>query len=92
MENIQNKYIQIENRLFEIRELISHELGNNPYEDLNKMIKSVSQKNYSQVLFIRNKIKNLSMLLYNRNLECGQSVFDKLNEVYLLLADDIEMQ
>lgn len=85
MENIQLKYTQIEILLTEVKNLISNEIGINPYEDLEKMIRIVSQKDYNQFPVIRNKLKNLSLMLYNRNLDCGKSVFEKIDEVYVLL-------
>ena len=41
MENSQLKYSQIEILLNEVKDLISNEIGINPYEDLEKMIKIV---------------------------------------------------
>ena len=87
MENSQLKYSQIEILLNEEKDLISNEIGINPYEDLEKMIKIVSQKNYNQSPVIKNKLKNLSMMLYNRNLDCGKLVFEKLDEVYFLVTE-----
>lgn len=88
MKNSQLKYIQIEILLNEVKNLISNEIGNNPFEDLEKMIKIVSQKNYNQSHAIRNKIKNFSMMLYNRNLDCGKLVFEKLDEVSNLVTEN----
>lgn len=87
MKNSQLRHIQLETLLNEVKELISNELGVNPFEDLEKTIKIVSQKNYNQSQQIRNKLKNLSMILYNRNLDCSKLVFEKLDEVYTLLTE-----
>lgn len=87
MKNSQLRHIQLETLLNEVKSLISNELGVNPFEDLEKTIKIVSQKNYNQSHLIRNKLKNLSMILYNRNLDCSKLVFEKLDEVYTLLTE-----
>ena len=87
MKNSQLRHIQLETLLNEVKSLISNELGVNPFEDLEKTIKIVSQKNYNQSQQIRNKLKNLSMILYNRNLDCSKLVFEKLDEVYTLLTE-----
>jgi Na+/phosphate symporter len=89
MENIQLKYIQVEILLNEVKDMISNEIGNNPYEDLEKMIKIVSQKNYNHIPAIRNKLKNLSMMLYNRHLDCSEFIFEKLDEVYSLVTESL---
>lgn len=89
MENRQLKYIQIEILLNEVKSLIANEIGINPFEDLEKIIKIVSQKNYNQSHVIRNKLKNLSMMLYNRNLDCSKLVFEKLDEVYSLVTESL---
>lgn len=85
MKNFQNTLAQIEVLLYEVRDLISAEIGKNSYEDLDKSIKIVSQKNYKQVPAIKDKLKNLSMMLYNRNLNNSKLIFDKLDKVYSLL-------
>lgn len=86
MENIQEKYFQIETFLNEILVLIILEMGSNPFEDLDKAIKIVSQKNYSQITSLDKKIKNLSMLLYNRNLKNSKTIFNKLDKIHFVLT------
>jgi hypothetical protein len=85
MEETQLPFIRIEVLLNEIRDLISSEIGNNPYEDLDKAIKIISQKNLNQFSSINNKLKNLSMMLYNRNLDCCKLIFEKLDEIHSLI-------
>lgn len=84
---IQQKYVQIESLLKEIRNNIIHEIGYNPYEDLDKLMKVASQKNYNHFSSINKKLKNLSMMLYNRNLDCSDLIFKKLDELYSLINE-----
>jgi hypothetical protein len=86
MENIQYKHFQIETLLNEILVLIKSEIGDNPFEDLDTAIKIISQKNYKQLTSIDKKIRNLSMLLYNRNLENRKVIFAKLDEIHFLIT------
>jgi len=83
-----NTFNKIEILLIEIFDLIVSELGSNPYEDLDKMLKIVVQKNYNQKDALKNKLKNFSILLYNRRLENQSHILDNLNKVYELLANN----
>ena len=89
MDTIQDKYFYIETLLNEILILIKSEMGDNHFEDLDKAIKIVSQKNYSQINSIDKKIKNLSMLLYNQNLENSKTIFDKLDAIHFTINESL---
>jgi len=85
MDTIRGKCEIIEVLLSQIILLISDEIGENPYEDLEKAKKIASQKNISQLSSINKKLKNVTMLLYNRRLDNSDEIFKKLDEIYFLL-------
>lgn len=85
MDTIRGKCEIIEVLLSQIILLISNEIGENPYEDLEKAKKIASQKNISHLSSINKKLKNVTMLLYNRRLDNSDEIFKKLDEIYFLL-------
>ncbi len=81
--NIKCKRIEV--LLDEIIGLILDEIGTNPYDDLEKAKKIVSQRNINQIDLVIKKLDNFSMLLYNRSLDNSKIIIDKLNEIYSLI-------
>ena len=81
------KFEKIENLLNEIITLITIELGNNPYEDIDKAKRIVSQKNFNQTNLLIKKLDNFTMLLYNRRLNNAKIIIGKLSEVYSIIND-----
>lgn len=64
-----------QNLELEILNLISEivkKLGYNPYIELIQAMNIVNGKNYNDFKAVQNKMKNLSILLYDRRLYLGQ--------------------
>jgi hypothetical protein len=85
MNTLIEKCMKIEILLDEIIILVSSEIGKNPFLDLEKAKKIVAQKNINQLPFVKKKLDNLTMLLYNGNLASSNEIFQKLNDIYILL-------
>lgn len=54
-----------------LKSLIVKKIGDNPYGEIDKILLIVNQKNYKQYRSIRLKVKELTILLYDRR------VYDK---------------
>lgn len=54
-----------------LKSLIVKKIGDNPYGEIDKILLIVNQKNYKQYRSIRLKMKELTILLYDRR------VYDK---------------
>lgn len=84
---IKEKYIQIEFLLQEIKEILTKEIGYNPYDDLEKSIKIISNKNYNHLISLNKTLKNITILLYNRNLNCTLLVLKKIDKVHEIISE-----
>lgn len=84
---MQRKYSQIEQLLNEIKLLILDEIGNNPYPNLEKLMRIVSDKNYNQHGALKSKLKNLSIIVYGGGLKCSYAILKKIEEISFLLVE-----
>jgi Zn-dependent M16 (insulinase) family peptidase len=81
-----DEYIStLEEHIDELIQLICNSLGNNPYDDLNKIKSIVAQRNYSQFGSIEKKLKDLGISLYNRRLSESSLISNKINELIAIL-------
>lgn len=76
---------KIEILLDEIISLILSEHTTNPFEDLEKAKKIISQKNFKQLPLIIKKLNNFTMLFYNQRHINDEIIVGKLNEIYDIL-------
>lgn len=71
MENTVGDLSQILKSILLLKSLIVKKIGDNPYGEIDKILLIVNQKNYKQYRSIRLKVKELTILLYDRR------VYDK---------------
>ena len=63
---------------------IINKLGNNPYKEIDKILIIINQKNYKQFHSIRIKMKELSILIYDRRIY-DEDVLILINNMELIL-------
>jgi len=82
--------IKLEKELENLIALINQKLGSNPYIDLDKSLKIVLQKNYTQFPSIKKKINYVFMRLYDSQLyvenikHTADLIHDTLSEIIKL--------
>lgn len=85
MDNKELKYDVIVKLLEGVKTLIINDLKVNTYEDIDKIISICKTNGVKNDKHLQKRLKNLTMLLYSRNLESSKSIIAKLNEAYLIL-------
>ena len=90
MENDLEKLCKnLKNNIILLVTLITNELGYNPYKELDKSLTIINQKNYKHFFSIHKKMKELSVLLYDRRLY-NNEIEDVLKNIEILLKNFLE--
>ena len=76
----------LKNNIILLVSLITNELGYNPYKDLDKLLTIINQKNYKQIFSMHKKVKELSILLYDRRL-FNNEIENVLKNIEILLKN-----
>lgn len=76
--------LQIENNLTEVKNLIEFNIGHNPYIELEKSLKIVHQKNYSQYGALISKIGDTIRRIYDTRIDNNELIIKKLDDSYKL--------
>lgn len=76
----------LKNNIILLVSLITNELGYNPYKDLDKLLTIINQKNYKQFSSMHKKMKELSILLYDRRL-FNNEIANVLKNIEILLKN-----
>ncbi len=76
----------LKNNIILLVSLITNELGYNPYKDLDKLLTIINQKNYKQFFSMHKKVKELSILLYDRRL-FNNEIENVLKNIEILLKN-----
>lgn len=85
MENNFEELRQIlREHILQLNSIIINKLGNNPYKEIDKILIIINQKNYKQFHSIRIKIKELSILIYDRRIY-DEDVLILINNIELIL-------
>ena len=85
MNSNELKYDIIIKLLEDVKIFILNDLQVNPYDDIDKIINVCKTNGINNDKYLKKRLKNLTMLLYSRNLESSKSIIEKLNEAYLIL-------
>lgn len=70
--------------ILQLNSIIINKLGNNPYKEIDKILIIINQKNYKQFHSIRIKMKELSILIYDRRIY-DEDVLILINNMELIL-------
>lgn len=70
--------------ILQLNSIIINKLGNNPYKEIDKILIIINQKNYKQFHSIRIKMKELSILIYDRRIY-DEDVLILINNIELIL-------
>ncbi|WP_461643833.1 hypothetical protein [Labilibaculum euxinus] len=76
---------ELERLLNQLDMLVISDLGCNPYEDLEKAIKIVEQRNIKQFSSLEKKMKNFCISITNRRLKSAGKIYILLDKIYELL-------
>ncbi len=87
MENdLENLSQSLKENIVLLKSIIIHELGYNPYKEIDKSLAIITQKNYKYFSSIYEKMKSLTILLYNRRLSDNR-ILDVLKNIEDILND-----
>lgn len=85
MENNFEELCQnLREHILQLNSIIINKLGNNPYKEIDKILIIINQKNYKQFHSIRIKMKELSILIYDRRIY-DEDVLILINNIELIL-------
>ena len=73
--------------LIEVIALLEKGLEKNPFLELEKSLKIVRQRNYNQYPSVKNKVRDVLMVIYGGKFDYVNEVVKKLDEVYTLISE-----
>ena len=87
MENKEflNIALELEKKISETILMINDSLGKNPFDGLDKSLKIVQQRNYKQFISIKNKTKDIFMVLFGSQIKNEDLIMNNLNEIDTLI-------
>jgi len=83
---------RLEKLLEETISLIEDSFGSNPFEELNRALKIIKQRNYSQYSSINKKMRGYLEVIYGRKIKYEKEILDNLNEIFLIISKNSATQ